>query len=145
MELSAEGFLVDFVGPGQFIALLDLRERLGILGQFVGPQGDLSALPGADIDVRPPIRFVVREFNVVDNLDDTVDQGRQLAFGGAVLDRDQQVALADREVDLRVGDPLGRPAVTLDDVIDIDVPPTAGGVVDDLDDCHLAGEIADIP
>ena len=145
MELPPQRLAVKVPGALDRIALLNSTQRRGVLRQLVHLERDGLAAPGADVHERPPVGRGVGQLDVVLHLDAAIHEGRDRALGRAVLDREVEVALLNLELALRVGERLGRLAVGLDDLVHVDVAPAAGGIVHDLDDGRLAGELAHVP
>ena len=105
---------------------------------------DRPAAPRTDVHRRPPIRFAIRQADVIAHLHSAVDERRDLARG-TVLDREIQVTLLDLEIAFGVPDQAGWLAIRLHDVVHTDVAPAALRVVNDAEGRDSPRKLRHVP
>ena len=148
VELPAERLGVEGVrraGPEERVGLLDGSKRGRVFGELVDDEGEVSPLPGGDIQRGPPVGRAVGELDVVSDHCRAIDEERHDALGSAVFDRNlEEPSVGDKVA----ADELERPfrlRVGLDDLVDIDVPPAPRRGIDHAQRGGLPGELRHIP
>ena len=144
VKLPAERLAIEVVAPLDRVGLLDRGERLRILRQFVHGKRDGLALPRARLHDGPPVGLGVGQFDRVFHRRAALDRRGHGPLGRAVLDRDREEAFFDANLPRGRHKPR-RPPVGLHDLIDVHVPPAAGGGIDDADHRLAADELGDVP
>ena len=145
LELRAQRLAVEIAGIFQRIALLDLRERLRVVAQFVHADRDAFPHPRAHIERCPPVGLRVGELDVEEALDLAVHKHLHIAFRCAGLHGKMEQPFRDGDLALRIGEHARRAAVALHDVVGVDVPPAAFALIHDFDARRFSAQIADIP
>ena len=145
MELPAQRLAVQRSIVLETVALFDRRQRRGIGGQCVHTEGDGFAPPGRHIHGRPPIGQTIGQLDVVPNDGLPVYHQGHHALRSSVANGQVQITGRHRDGPLDVLLQAFRSGVGLPEVIHIEVPPTALGLVDNANGGRLAGQIGDIP
>ena len=144
VELTAERFAVERVATPEFVRRLDGGQCLGILGQEVDLQGDGLAFPRLHVHGCPPVRLRIGQLDAVTH--DRPAPGLQgdQSLGGAVFDGNGEVLAGDRDFAAGRRHPR-RPLRRLDNLVHVQVAPSAGGLVDDADHRLFACELPHLP
>ena len=132
MELRTKFLMVKAFSAFDLAALFDGFQTLRVLGQKVRVDHDFLAGEGRKIEEHPEIRLGVSQLDLELAFGASIHEQAEAAFGRAILDGQVQVAPLRLEFALDVGEQDWQPAVGLDDLIDVDMPPAASGLIDDL-------------
>ena len=145
MELPAQRLAVHRSLILETVTLLDRRQRRGIGRQRVHTEGDGLSPPSRHVHGRPPVGRTIGQFDVVPDDGLAVHHQCHHALRGPVANGQVQIAGGHRDGSFNVLLETFRSGVGLPEVIDIEVSPTALGLVDDANGGRLPGQISDIP
>src|SRR5215510_1944341 len=82
---------------------MNIGERSGTNRKSFDLECQVSALPGTNIDERPPIRSTIRQLHIESELSCTAGQQFEMPLGSTIFYRQVKEAFRDRKFTSRIG------------------------------------------